>query len=145
MATFTPNYQIAAGHNNAAGLTAVNLLTDVNGVRLIFPKALPFYEEGELVFRCNATPAYRGYKMQDWKFTVLLNAQYNLLRTTYTGLVTVKTCLDGINFTNWNASAWIDQKTATQPGYLNGSVYDSGFTGPGYREVRLHLILTEAL
>lgn len=144
MTAFTPNYQIAAGHNNAAGLTAVNQLTDGNGVRLVFPRAWPFHEEGELVIRANATPAYVGYAKQDWLFAVLTKAQYYLLRSTYTGLVTVKTDITTA-FANYNASAWIDQKAAGDFVYLQGSVYDSGFTGPGLRGVRLHLIRLEAL
>lgn len=145
MATFTPNYQIAAGNNNAAGLTAVNQLTDANGVRLVFPRAIAYHEEGELVVRSNSTAAYRGFDTQDWEFTVLLMAQYKLLHDTYTGLVTIKTALDGITFANYNASAWIDQKTAGQYGYANGSVYDADFTGPALRGIRLHLIITGAL
>ena len=144
MVAFTPNYQIAAGNNNAAGLTAVNLLTDSNGVRLVFPRAWPFHEAGELVIRCNSTPAYRGFDSQDWLFTILTKAQYYLLKNTYTGLVTVKTDIT-TTFANYNAAAWIDQKTAGDFVYLQGSVYDSGFTGPGLRGVRLHLIRLEAL
>lgn len=145
MVAFTPNYQIAAGNNNAGGLAVVNQLTDTNGVRLVFPRAMPFHEEGELVVRTNATPAYRGYDSQDWLFSVLLIAQYELLRGTYTGLVTVKTCLDGATFANYNAAAWIDEKTAGQYAYAQGSVYDSGFTGPCLRGIRLHLLKLEAL
>lgn len=146
MATATPNYQIAAGNNNAAGLTVVNQLTDSNGVRLVFPRAAPFHEAGELVIRTNATPAYRGEDTQDWEFAILLMAQYQLLRNTYTGLVTVKTSLDGgATFANYNASAWIDEKTAGQYVYAQGSVYDSGFTGPSLRGIRLHLLALAAL
>jgi hypothetical protein len=145
MVAFTPNYQIAAGNNNTAGLTAVNALTDANGVKLVYPRALPYHEEGELVIRANSTPAYRGFDTQDWLFSVLLIAQYELLRNTYTGQVTIKTSLDGSTFANYNAAAWIDEKTAGQYAYAQGSVYTSGFTGPCLRGIRLHLLRLEAL
>lgn len=145
MPSFTPNYQIAAGHDNAGGLTAVSSLTDANSVSLVMPRAIPYHEAGELVIRTNASPAYRGYDSQDWEFSVLLLAQYTLLRNTYTGLVTVKTTLDGATFANYNASAWIDEKSAGQYGYAQGSVYDSGFIGPALRGIRLHLLRLEAL
>jgi hypothetical protein len=144
MVAFTPNYQIAAGNNNAAGLTLVSSLTDSNGVKLVMPRAWPFHEEGELVIAANATPSYRGFDTQDWLFSVLTKAQYYLLRSTYTGLVTIKTDITNA-FANYNASAWIDQKSAGDFVYLQGSVYDAGFTGPGLRGIRLHLFLTEAL
>jgi len=144
MTAFTPNYQLAAGHNNAGSLTPVNELTDSNGVKLVMPRALPFHEEGELVIRANASPAYRGFDTQDWYFSVLLKAQYYLLRNTYTGLVTVKTDITDA-FANYNASLWIDPKPAGQYGYLQGSVYDNGFVGPGYRNIRVHLLRLEAL
>lgn len=144
MASFTPAYAIAAGHNNAGGLTALNVLTDSNGVKLVFPRAWPFHEEGELRIRPNATPAYIGFDSQDWLFSVLTKSQYYLLRNTYTGLVTVKTDITDA-FANYNASAWIDEKTAGDFVYLQGSVYDSGLTGPGLRGIRLHLIKLVAL
>jgi hypothetical protein len=145
MASFTPNQQIAAGHNNAAGLTLVSSLTDANGVKLVMPRALPFTEQGQLIVRPNASPAYRGNDTQDWEFSVLLLTQYYLLRTTYTGLVTVKVCIDGSTFADYNASAWIDEKTAGQYGYAQGTTYAPDFVGPALRGIRLHLILTEAL
>src|SRR3989304_9045725 len=118
MPAFIPDYKIAAGHNNVAGLTAVNALTDVNGIKLFMPKALPFHEFGQLIFRSNGAPDYRGFDSQDWEFAALLVAQYYLLRTTYTGLITVRTSLDdGQSFANYNATAWIDQKTAAQARY----------------------------
>lgn len=145
MASFTPLQAIAAGHNNEVGLTLISSLTDANGVKLVMPRAVPFTEEGELVMRPNATPAYQGYDTQDWEFSVLLLTQYYLLRSTYTGLVTVTVCVNGSTFANYNASAWIDEKTAGQYGYANGTVYAPNFTGPALRGIRLHLILTEAL
>jgi hypothetical protein len=145
MVAFTPNYQIAAGNNNAAGLTLVSSLTDSNGVKLVMPRATPYHESGELAIASNATPTYRGFNTQDWAFTVLLLPQYELLKGTYTGLVTVKTSINGATFVNYNASAWIDPKTAGQYAYAQGSVYAPNFTGPALRGIRLHLFLTEVL
>lgn len=145
MASFTPLQAIAAGHNNAAGLTLVSSLTDANGVKLVMPRAVPFTQEGELAIRANGSPAYRGFDSQDWEFSVLLLTQYYLLRNTYTGLVTVKLSINGSTFANYNASAWIDEKTTGQYGYVQGSTYAPNFTGPALRGIRLHLIKLVAL
>jgi hypothetical protein len=146
MPAFTPDYQIAAGANNTAGLTPVNQLTDANGVTFFMPRALPYHEFGQLQIESNGTPDYRGFDSQDWEFKALLVAQYHLLRTTYTGLVTVRTSLDdGQSFANYNARAWIDQKTAAQYRYAVGNVWYPSATGPTLTPVRLHLIRLEAL
>lgn len=146
MPAFTPDYQIAAGANNAGGLTAINALADSNSVKLFMPRALPYHETGELVMMSNGTPDYRGYDRQDWEFKVLLVAQYYLLRTTYTGLVTVRTSLDdGQSFANYNARAWIDQKTTAQFRYATGNTWYPTATGPAMTPIRLHLIRLEAL
>jgi hypothetical protein len=146
MVAYTPNYQIAAGNNNAAGLTAVTSLTDANGVKLVMPRALPFYEVGERIVRANSTAAYRGKPTQDWEFAVLLVTQHTYLRNTFTGLVTVKTDPDGDGtFSNYNAAAWIDERPTGQYVYLQGSVYDGGLVGPGLRGIRLHLLDLDAL
>jgi hypothetical protein len=145
MPAFTPEYSIAAGHNNAAGLTEFSSLTDTNGVKLVMPRAIPYRIEGQLKISTNGVPSYDGYDSQDFEFRVLLVAQYELLRDTYTGLVTIRTALDGATFANYNASAWIDEKTAGQYGYAQGSSYTPNVLGPALREIRLHCIKLEAL
>lgn len=146
MATVTPNHQIAAGNDNAAGLTALNVLTDANGVKFVFPRCVPFHEDGMMVIGPNGAPAYDGFAKQDWEFRIMTVAQYELLKGTYTGLVTVKTCLDGSTFVNRNAAAWIDPKPDGD--YVPNAIvtmYDPDFTGPCYLGIRLHLLRLEAL
>ena len=110
------------------------------------PKALGFHEFGQLQIQSNGVPDYRGFHSQDWEFDVLLIAQYYLLRTTYTGLVTIRTSLDdGQSFANYNASAWIDQKTASRLRYASGNTWYPLATGPALTPIRLHLIKLEAL
>jgi hypothetical protein len=145
MPAFIPEYSIAAGHNNAAGLTEFSSLTDTNGVKLVMPRAIPYRMEGQLKISTNGVPAYDGYDSQDFEFKVLLVAQYELLRDTYTGLVTIRTALDGATFANYNASAWIDEKTAGQYGYAQGSAYTPNVLGPALQGIRLHCIKLEAL
>ena len=145
MASFTPQQAIAAGHNNAGGLTIISSLTDANGVKLFMPRSNPYTETGELRIRANASPAYVGEDSQDWEFSVLLMTQYKLLKDTYTGLVTVKASLDGVSYANYNASAWLDPISAGQYGYAQGTVYAPDFTGPALRGIRLHLIGLDAL
>lgn len=144
MPAFTPNYQIAAGHNNAVGLAAVNTLTDSNGIKLFMPRALPFHQRGERRPKTNAAMSYAGYNTQDWEFRVLLLAQYILLRDTYTGLITVKTDL-GSGFANYNATAWIDEKTDSSYAYSLGNTWYPLATGPALTPIRLHLLRLEAL
>jgi hypothetical protein len=145
MPAFTPEYAIAAGHNNAGGLTEFSSLTDTNGVKLVMPRAYPYRVEGLLKICTNGAPAYDGVDSQDFEFTVLLAAQYELLRDTYTGLVTVRTALDGATFANYNASAWIDEKNVGQYGYAQGSTYTPNALGPALQGIRLHCIKLEAL
>lgn len=146
MASITPNHQIAAGNNNAAGLTAFNALIDSNGVKFVFPRAVPYHEAGLLVIGANGAPAYDGFAKQDFEFRIMTVAQYELLKGTYTGLVTVKTSINGSTFANFNATAWIDPKPNGE--YIpraNVTMYDPDFTGPCYLGIRLHLLRLEAL
>lgn len=145
MPAFKPLYAIAAGHNNAGGLTVFTSLTDTNSVTFVMPRAIGYRTEGQLKITTNGAPAYDGYDSVDLEFTALLVAQYELLRDTYTGLVTVRLALDGATHANYNASAWIDEKTAGQYGYAQGSSYTPNILGPALRGIRLHCIKLEAL
>jgi hypothetical protein len=147
MATITPNTQIAAGHNNAAGLTRFDAIVDGNGVKFVMPRTVPYHEEGEMLFGPNGVAVYDGFQRQDFEFRIMTVAQYELLRATYTGFVTVKTTLNsGSSYANYNAVAWLDPKTAAD--YIPNAIvtmYAPGFTGPAYDNVRLHITRLEAL
>jgi hypothetical protein len=145
MATITPDYQIASGHNQAGSLTRWDAINDANGVRFIMPRGLPSRTRGELRFRTDGSAARVGSDGQTWLFTALTLAQYSTLITTYEGLVTVRTALTSVTFANYNASLIVPDEAELEYGYLIGSGYDTGFTGPGYKNVECRLLKLEAL
>ena len=55
MPIITPNYQIAAGNNNAGGLVRIDALSDANGVRFVMPRGVMNRNRGLRRFRLNET------------------------------------------------------------------------------------------
>jgi hypothetical protein len=145
MATITPDYQLAAGHNNAGGLTAIDSITDANGVKLAMPQGLPYRVRGERRTRLNSTVGFIGRDATQWRFAAMTLAQYSLMITTYEGLVTVRLALTSTSFANYNATLTMPDEADLEYGYLTGSRYDAGFTGPGYRRVFAAITALEAL
>lgn len=145
MATIAKNYQMAAGHDNTAGLELVNILTDANGVRFVMPRGLPFRSRGERRYRTDGSIARVGFDQVQWHFSAMTLAQYAYMIATYEGLVTIHHPLTSTVFANFNASLWLPDEIDMNYGVLNGSVYDAGFTGPGYHNVVLTFNHVEAI
>lgn len=133
MATILQSYQIAVGKNNPGGLTFVNQITDANGVRLVMPRGLPYRTRGERRFDTDGGVSRIGFDGVQWRFQGMTLAQYALLIGTYEGPVTIHHPLTSTIFANFNAELWMPDESELEYGILNGSTYDSGLTGPGYR------------
>lgn len=140
-----PNYQIAAGHNNAGGLTLITSLTDANGVKFLMPRGLPHRVRGERRFRLDGTVARVGTNTTRWVSAGMTLAQYALVLSTYEGLVTVKLALTSTTFANYNATLWMPDENELEYVYLTGSTHDEDFVGPGYINVPWYLNNLDAL
>ena len=108
------DYQIAAGHNNAAGLANVETLTDAGGNLFKPPSALGTYQAGEVVPTLSGSIAVVGSAFVVWNWT-MLTTQYAYLKTTYcaggyTGLVTIRTATEQYAvYANYNARLILPQ------------------------------------
>lgn len=96
--------KIAAGYNNVAGLTLISSLS-AGGVSFLEPYEYPddSYERGQPRVMTNGVRRFEGYPVRRWVSGVLWLAQYELLRATYEGPVTVRTRLFGATYANYNA------------------------------------------
>jgi hypothetical protein len=103
MALLTTDYKLAAGHNNAAGLTTITSITD-GTLALTEPLQLPFYSRGIKRNRTNGSVSVAGMPSTAFVFSYLTMGQWEYLRTTYEGLVTVRLSLNKSSFSNYNAS-----------------------------------------
>lgn len=116
------NLQIAAGNDNAAGLTAIeSVLTLTSSARGIV-QSWGNYTKGIQKFRADGTIYNAGFPSTRWVFPVLGFAQYVYLQTTYcggagnySGLVTIKTnAISNSTYTNYNATLVIPMPSELQ-------------------------------
>ena len=104
----TTDYKLAAGHNNAAGLTLVTAITDGTN-RLIEPQVYGNLTRGVRRVRANGATSFAGFPSIEWRFGYLTVGQWNYLYSTYEngaatkGLVTVRLAIYGTTFANYNA------------------------------------------
>lgn len=150
MPYLTTAYQIAAGNNNAGGLTAITSLSDANGISFVEPFGLGLQTRGQRQTRANGTIARRGFPRAIWTSNLLL-AQWEYLKDTYeagaatAGLVTVRLALSGDTFANYNAVLTLQEFEEMEYTVFaaDGTVAD--FTGPGFRNAQWLFTRLEAL
>jgi hypothetical protein len=122
----TTDYKLAAGHNNAAGLVAITSITDGTHA-FVEPFGIGNFTRGIPRSRCNGTRGFAGAQASAWVFSFITLAQWNTLKTTYEGLVTVRLALGTTTFANYNASLIlpdISELTFT----INDSIGMGGFS-----------------
>lgn len=100
-------YGLAAGHNNAAGLVNLKTLV-VSGIPFPPVQANEFASPGQLVERADGSVTFDGRPAVEWLLMAVDPVIYAYIRTTwcaggYSGLVTVRTTLDGTIYANYNA------------------------------------------
>jgi hypothetical protein len=99
MTIFYPDLQIAAGHDNQAGLTRIESITAPGDTRpFTYPRAWYHFNPGQFAIRSDGSFYLRGKAVTAWTFTFLTKLQYQYLSDTYCGGdydgdVTVKTPL----------------------------------------------------
>lgn len=132
MAYLTTNYQIAVGNNNAAGLALVTSLSDTNSISFQeIQHSLREQSRGLRVYRANGTAGRQGHDWVHWYSPVLL-AQYEYLKDTYEGLVTVKTAFYSETFANYNAVLTLPDFNELDAVMFNAAGNDNTFVGVGY-------------
>jgi hypothetical protein len=145
MATITPDNQIAANHNNAAGLQRWDAVTDANGVKFLMPKNWPYRSRGQRRFRLNGTTGFLGLDATRLLFGAMTLSQYAYILSTYEGLVTVRIPFTSTSYTNYNAVLTMPDENDLEFVYFNGSMYTNNWTGPGYINVIATISSLEAL
>lgn len=115
-----PNLQIAAGHNNAAGLTALETAITINGKNEYGIMSWGNGSEGIIKFLGDATVYFSGLPNTKWVVSIDDFNGYWALRNTYCsgsigGLVTIKTNLIRYDtYTNYNATLLLPQPEELQ-------------------------------
>lgn len=129
---FQPDYQIAVGNNNTAGLVAIESITPAGDTRNFQPvRAFWDYDPGVRKVRADGTDYFAGYAVHGWTCAVLTKLQWQYLKDTYcnggySGAVTIRTRFGQPNtYANFNAVLRIPKESET------------GQAGPFYRDVRL--------
>ena len=132
MAYLTNNNQIAAGNDNAGGLALVTTLTDTNSIYFQEPEQwLRNQSRGIRVYRSNGTVARQGHNWVHW-FSPVLLAQWEYLKDTYEGLVTIKTSFHSETFANYNAVLTLPDFNELDAVVFAGAHNDPTFVGAGY-------------
>jgi len=133
------DHQIAAGHDNAAGLVNIEDITDGSGYAFLFVRSVGQYVPGELVPTLNVSIAVLGVTKITWTWAALRTSQYEYLKDTYggggyTGLVTIRTTttVKG-TYANYNARMLLKPEAELQ------------WFPPYYRDVAVDFIDLEAL
>lgn len=101
--TVTFNAQIAAGRNNAAGLTLITNLVDADSTPFQGIQTVPFAQRGFPRVLSTGITRRAGHTSTQWKSSVLWLPQWEYLVATYEGAVTIKTRLYGNTYANYNA------------------------------------------
>jgi len=102
-------YQIASGHNNAAGLVDITSITPSGSSAFTAPQAYGSYRPGVQRVRADGAVYETGFAEAVWAFGVLFGAQYDYLYTTFAAdatngnAVTIATRNRNGDFANFNA------------------------------------------
>ena len=102
---FQGEYQIAAGWNNAAGLTGLEGVFIANDfIAFKTFKSWGNYIPGDPVIRGDGTIKFDGYPSCSWVFSIITRLQVQYLQDTYcggsySGKVTIRTSTDNVNAT----------------------------------------------
>lgn len=133
------DYQIAAGHDNAAGLVNIEAITPSGDKTFYPPAGVGTYNPGEFRIRGDVSLYIAGEASCEWVFSSLTRAQVRYLMTTYcassySGKVTIRTKTDNINtYANYNAVMVLPKLTETERNYTR------------YRNYRIRFIQVTAL
>lgn len=139
MAYLTTDYRLAAGNDNAGGLTAVTTITD-GSYPFLEPLGLPLSSRGERVTQSNGVVTRLGYPRAVW-ISPLTMSQWVYLKDNYEGLVTVKLALNSITWANYNAVL-----TLQDPEEMPFTTFTGPeLVGPGFSEARWTFTKLEAL
>lgn len=143
MAYVTTDYKLAAGNDNAGGLTAFTSITDGTNT-LIEPHGLPFALRGRREVRTNGVISRAGFPRVVLRMD-LLHTQWLHLIDTYEGLVTVRLAYNSTSWANYNAVLGLaDSEEMTSISFAGGfDQYD--FFGPGFLNAPLTFTRLEAL
>lgn len=118
-AIYQPQYQIAAGNNNTAGLVALESITPAGDIQFAPVRAYWNYTPGSQRTRADGTLYFAGFASQAWICRVLTKAQWQYLKTTYcnggySGEVTIRTRFGNPDaYANYNAILNLPVESAT--------------------------------
>ena len=141
MTHIVDDYKIAAGNNNVAGLVLLSSLADADGMPFCTPVGYSNYARGERRVRANGTSAFAGFPSTSWLLSFVTVKQLAILRTTYEGLVTIRTVVAGVTFANYNAVMFIDENsTLTRTTISHAGISTIGYSDVTLKFTRLALI-----
>lgn len=104
-----PDYKIAAGWDNVAGLVTLEGLLVTDDIQpFVYPKGVKQFDAGIRKTRADGTDYFVGYPSTRWVFGVMTWRQWAYAKLTfcaggYAGKVTVRTRTTGLNYANFNA------------------------------------------
>jgi hypothetical protein len=145
MTTLTAQHQLADGNNNAGGLQLFTAITDSNSVPFPMPSMKGSRNRGVKRVRLDGTQGIVGKDSVILTFGGLTLAQYDLLKDTYEGLITIRLPLEVVTYANYNAVMVVPDEADLE--YRRGIRYPTwlGQTWSGYGPVPVVIRKLEAL
>lgn len=121
------DYKIAAGNNNAGGLTNIGSIVPSGNIAFMEPIARPNWNPGIQRIRLDVVTYSGGYASQVWVLGFCTFAQYDKLLADYcgggqSGKVTIRTRYRNHSYANYNAVMHVkipDPFQSTGQGYQN--------------------------
>ncbi len=116
-------YAIASGWN-VPQISLTRLIDiSVSGELYAGPKAITFYDDGDIHPKTNRAAFSSGYPNVKWLVGIAYYEQYTYAKTTWcagglSGDVTIYTTLGGVSFSRMNATLWLDK-----PVQMHGKIW----------------------
>ena len=145
MSSLTNNNQVADGNNNAGGLARWDAVLDTNNIPFVMPRFKGTRNRGVRRDRLDSTQGIVGYSSGILVFTAMTLDQYDLLKDTYEGLVTVKVPLEARTYANYNAVMVVPDEDTLEYRRLIGHTAWGSAPWAGYGPVEVIVRKLESL
>lgn len=145
MSTLVNNNQVADGNDNAGALARWDATNDANSIPFAMPRFKGTRNRGVKRNRLNGTQGIVGFSSGRLIFTAVTLAQYDYLKDTLEGLVTLKIPLENSTYANYNAVMVVPDEEELEYRKRIGHHAWGSAPWPGYGPIEVIVRKLEAL